>query len=61
MRFLEATPPDLLEIREILKDIVDDDKRAGEVIRRLRSLLRKEDVQFRLLDLNVVIGTWQSS
>jgi two-component system sensor kinase FixL len=55
LRFLEATPPDLLEIREILKDIVDDDKRAGEVIRRLRSLLRKEDVQFRLLDLNVLI------
>ena len=55
LRFLEATPPDLLEIREILKDIVDDDKRAGEVIRRLRSLLRKEDVQFKLLDLNVVI------
>ena len=55
LRFLEATPPDLHEVREILKDIVDDDKRAGEVIRRLRSLLRKEDVQFRLLDLNVVI------
>jgi signal transduction histidine kinase len=55
LRFLAATPPDLLEIRSILSDIVDDDKRAGEVIRRLRALLRKEEVQFRLLDLNAVI------
>ena len=29
------------EIREILSDIVEEDKRAGEVIRRLRELLRK--------------------
>jgi signal transduction histidine kinase/integral membrane sensor domain MASE1 len=55
LRFLQATPPDLLELRSILSDIVDDDKRAGEVIRRLRTLLRKEAVQFRLLDLNALI------
>jgi len=55
LRFLASKSPDLLEIREILKDIVDDDRRAGEVIRRLRGLLRKEDVQYRLLDLNVLI------
>src|SRR5262245_19038338 len=28
-RLLDATPPDLLEIRSILADIVNDDKRAG--------------------------------
>ncbi|HZO39081.1 MAG TPA: MASE1 domain-containing protein [Methylomirabilota bacterium] len=55
LRFLDATPPDLPEIRAILSDIVDDDKRAGEVIRRLRGLLRKEDVRFRAVDLNVLI------
>ena len=55
LRFLASKSPDLLEIREILKDIVDDDRRAGEVIRRLRGLLRKEEVQYRLLDLNVLI------
>ncbi len=55
LRFLDRTPPDLLEIRSILSDIVDDDKRAGEVIRRLRALLRKEEVQFKLLDINVLI------
>jgi signal transduction histidine kinase/integral membrane sensor domain MASE1 len=55
LRFLQATPPDLLELRSILSDIVNDDKRAGEVIRRLRALLRKEEVQFKLLDLNALI------
>jgi signal transduction histidine kinase len=55
LRFLDATSPDLTEIRSILSDIVDDDKRAGEVIRRLRGLLRKDGVQFKALDLNVLI------
>jgi C4-dicarboxylate-specific signal transduction histidine kinase/integral membrane sensor domain MASE1 len=55
LRFLDAASPDLSEIRSILSDIVDDDKRAGEVIRRLRSLLRKDGVQFKSLDLNVLI------
>jgi C4-dicarboxylate-specific signal transduction histidine kinase len=34
---------DLTEIREILRDIASDDKRAGEVIARLRSLLKKQE------------------
>ena len=55
LRFMDSKSPDLTEIREILKDIVTDDKRAGEVIRRLRGLLRKEEVRFRLVDLNALI------
>ena len=55
LRFLKAGSPDLVEIGNILSDIVDDDKRAREVIRRLRGLLRKEDVQFGLLELNGLI------
>jgi len=54
-RFLDATPPDLGEIRSILRDIVEDDKRAGEVIQRLRDLLRKGESEFRPLDLNALI------
>jgi signal transduction histidine kinase len=41
-RFLAAGPQNLDEIGEILSDIEDDDRRAGEVIRRLRALMRKE-------------------
>jgi signal transduction histidine kinase/putative methionine-R-sulfoxide reductase with GAF domain len=55
LRLLTATSPDLVEIRSILSDIVDDDKRAREVIRRLRGLLRKDEVQFGLLELNALI------
>ena len=40
-RFLEGDNPDLDEVREILREIVEDDRRAGEVIDRLRSFLKK--------------------
>jgi len=55
LRFLEAVPPDLGELRGILVDIVDDDKRAGDVIQRVRDLLRKGQPQRALLDLNVLV------
>jgi signal transduction histidine kinase len=55
LRLLRKTQPDLVEIQSILSDIVSDDSRAGEVIRRLRTLLRKADSPFGLLDLNALI------
>lgn len=55
-RFMAGEPPDLDEVREILADIVEDDKRAGEVIRRLRGLLRKGEVQQGPLDPGDVVG-----
>jgi signal transduction histidine kinase len=47
--------PDLNEVREILADIVDSDRRAGEVIKRLRALFRKEETRHEALDLNEVV------
>jgi PAS domain S-box-containing protein len=55
-RFMRAEPADLEEVRAILKDIVKDDSRAGEVIRRLRALVRKEQLDFVSLDLPSVIS-----
>jgi len=55
-RFLAADAADLSELREILTDIVQDDSRAGEVIRRMRTLFKKEELEFAPLDLSVVIG-----
>jgi signal transduction histidine kinase/integral membrane sensor domain MASE1 len=55
-RFLAAGRPDLDEIRAILADIVADDRRAGDVIRRLREMLRKAAPQRVLLDLNTLVG-----
>jgi C4-dicarboxylate-specific signal transduction histidine kinase len=39
-----------------LADIVDDDKRAGAVIHRLRALLKKGDFERVLLDLNEIVS-----
>jgi two-component system sensor kinase FixL len=39
-RLLAQQPPDLAEARDILADIVSEDERAGEVIKRLRGLLK---------------------
>jgi two-component system sensor kinase FixL len=39
------------EIQEILSDIIADDKRAGEVIRKMRGLLTNGEVQSEALDL----------
>jgi PAS domain S-box-containing protein len=42
---------DVVELREILQDIVQQDVRAGEVIRRLRQLLKRGEAQFQSLDV----------
>jgi signal transduction histidine kinase len=54
-RFLAAEVVDVAEMREILNDIVADDKRAADVIRRLRLLLKKGDLEYVSLDLNEVV------
>jgi signal transduction histidine kinase len=41
---LESERPDLEEIRAAVADIVSDDGRAGETIRRLRALFRREEL-----------------
>jgi two-component system, LuxR family, sensor kinase FixL len=46
---------DAAEVRDILNDIVSEDKRAGEVIRRLRQWLKKDEVQQHSLQINDVV------
>lgn len=53
-RFLAQQPADLAEVRAALEDIRDDDIRAGEVIRRMRQMLKKGQSQATLLDPNLV-------
>ena len=56
-RFLAAPDPDLGEIREILDDIVRDDKRAGEVIHHVHAMMqKKEAVATEPLDLNELVS-----
>lgn len=55
LRFCNKDSPDLDEVRDILKDIVADDKRAGEVIHRLRSFFRKGEFESAKVDINDLI------
>jgi signal transduction histidine kinase len=55
-RILVSDPTDLVEIREILGDIVEEDKRAGEVIHRLRSFLKKSSGELAALDIGELVG-----
>jgi C4-dicarboxylate-specific signal transduction histidine kinase len=50
-RVLANERVDLGEVQEILQDIVADDKRAGEVIRRVHTLLRPGETQTQMLDV----------
>jgi PAS domain S-box-containing protein len=44
------------EINSILEDIIEDDRRAGAVLTRLRNLIRNEQVDFSEIDLNGVVA-----
>ena len=54
-RFLAKENPNIDEVKEILSDIIKDDKRASEVIAKLRALLRKSEFEFTTLNINDVI------
>jgi nitrogen-specific signal transduction histidine kinase/GAF domain-containing protein len=54
-RFLSAEAPDFEEVRQILSAIGNSDRRAVEILRRLRSLIKREPAELRPLDLNELI------
>jgi PAS domain S-box-containing protein len=54
-RFLERGNLDPVLLQQLLHDMVADSQRAGEVIRGIRSLVRKETSAHTLLNLNEVI------
>jgi PAS domain S-box-containing protein len=54
-RLLERTPRDIEEVSEILHDIVESDRHAGEVIQRLRAMLRKGEERFEALDVTEIV------
>jgi two-component system sensor kinase FixL len=54
-RFLGSGSPDPVELRDILDDIVRDDKRAGEVIQRLRRMLSKRSKKHEPIDIRDTI------
>ena len=55
-KFLNRKSPNLARVRECLTAIAADDERAAEVIKRLRALLKKDQSQVSLIDLNEVVS-----
>ncbi len=55
LRFLSRDPPDLEEVREGLDSIVKDVNRAGEVIGRIRELIKKTPPRKDWVDINGAI------
>jgi two-component system sensor kinase FixL len=53
--FMQDPSPDLAEITAILADIRQDDQRAGAVIDRMRSLLRRREVEMKPIDVPQMI------
>ncbi|MGF6298201.1 MULTISPECIES: sensor histidine kinase [Paraburkholderia] len=55
LRWLSAQPPDVEKVRQGLRRIVDDGSRAGDVISRIRALIKKAPPQKEPVDLNMAI------
>ena len=53
---LKSPSPDILGLTEIVDDILRDDRRASEVIRRMKSLLKKAPFELKSLDFNDLVG-----
>ncbi len=52
---LESKSPDQEELKAIVADILRDDRRARDVIDRLRTLLKRRDVEFQRVDADAVM------
>jgi PAS domain S-box-containing protein len=52
LRWLRASPPDLEEVRQILGQIIESGRRAGEVIDGIRALIKKAPTRRSRFDLN---------
>ena len=54
--FLQKEKPDWAEIRAIIADIRKDDQRAGNVIERMRSLLKHRRIELKSLDFGELLA-----
>ena len=55
LHLLAEKSPDLKDIREALEEIVHEDNRAGEVIHRLRHLLKKGEQKLESVNINDLV------
>ncbi len=54
-RLLKSDTPDIIEMKDALTDIVNDNRRASGVIHSLRKFLQQGDIQSLPVDINKII------
>lgn len=54
-RFLRRPRPDTEQVKQIVADIIDDDKRAAAVIHQMRRFLKREELELKSIELNRLI------
>jgi len=54
--FLQGPSPDLEEVRAILADIRKDDQRAGNVIDRMRGMLKRRSLEKKPVNVGELVG-----
>jgi PAS domain S-box-containing protein len=55
LRFIQRGEPDIAEVQDALGDMINDCRRATDIIQRVRALCRRSDPQLVSLDLNKLI------
>ena len=55
IRFIKSDRIDMAELVEILEDIAADDKRAGDIIRNLRAMVKPEEGEEEMISINDVL------
>lgn len=55
LAWLQRSPPDLKAARRSVEWIIEDGKRASDVIRRVRALAKRTDIEMVPLDANLVV------
>ncbi len=56
LRWINRDTPDLEEVRSAVTRIIADGRRASDVVRRIRSLSKKSDLQITRVDLNEIVN-----
>src|SRR5262249_17014105 len=54
-RFIDRGDVHLRELRELLGDIISDGRRASDVVRGIRGMVKKEQIARRSVDVNEIV------
>ncbi len=56
LRWLSKAPPDVVRARDSLKNVIDDGRRASEIVTRIRKMFRKEMATVEPIRMTELIG-----